>query len=143
MKIEMIEPQALISPNIDNSAAEESRIHESVESDLDKDAFFELLVTQLRHQDPMEPLDNREFISQMAQFSSLEQMQQMNSQMEQFLEGKNLAEKTSLIGKNVEINQNGEVITGEIEKIALEDSEIYAVLEDDTKVNVEEINKIY
>jgi len=139
----MIEPQALISQNIDNSDAEESRIHESVESDLDKDAFFELLVTQLRHQDPMEPLDNREFISQMAQFSSLEQMQQMNSQMEQFLGGKNMAEKASLIGKNVEINQNGEVITGEIEKIALEDSEIYAVLEDDTKVNIDEINKIY
>ena len=139
----MIQPQAIISQNVDNSAAEESRLHESVESDLDKDAFFELLVTQLRHQDPMEPMDNREFISQMAQFSSLEQMQQMNSKMEQFLGGKNLAENASLIGKNVEINQNGEVITGEIEKIALEDSEIYAVLEDDTKVNIDEINKIY
>lgn len=44
---------------------------------LGKDAFLQLLVTQLRHQDPLSPDDNTQYIAQLAQFSSLEQMTQM------------------------------------------------------------------
>lgn len=48
-------------------------------NDLDRNAFLNLLVTQLRHQDPLNPMDDREFIAQLAQFSSLEQMQNLNA----------------------------------------------------------------
>jgi flagellar basal-body rod modification protein FlgD len=50
-------------------------------SALDKDAFMELLATQLKHQDPMAPTDNSQMIAQLAQFSSLEQMQQVNDNL--------------------------------------------------------------
>lgn len=50
-------------------------------SDLDKDAFLNLLVTQLQYQDPLNPMDDKEFIAQMAQFSALEQMQNMNTNL--------------------------------------------------------------
>ena len=46
---------------------------------LGKTAFLNLLVTQLQNQDPLQPQDNSEFLAQLAQFSSLEQLQQINS----------------------------------------------------------------
>lgn len=50
----------------------------TVKNEMDKDAFLQLLVTQLRYQDPLEPQDNSEFVAEMAQFSSLEQMNNMS-----------------------------------------------------------------
>src|SRR5262245_16034260 len=48
---------------------------------LGKDAFMTLLVTQMRNQDPLSPTDNQAFLAQLAQFSSLEQMQQLNQNL--------------------------------------------------------------
>ena len=55
-------------------------------NDLDKDAFLRLLITQLRNQDPLSPTDDKESIAQLAQFSSLEQMQQVNNTLEPFIQ---------------------------------------------------------
>lgn len=49
---------------------------------IDKDEFMQLLISQLQNQDPLNPLDNSEFTSQMAQFASLEQLQNINSNLE-------------------------------------------------------------
>lgn len=51
-----------------------NKVDRQPKQDLDKDAFMQLLVTQLRYQDPMNPMDNQEMMAQMAQFSALEQM---------------------------------------------------------------------
>ncbi|MFA5575807.1 MAG: flagellar hook capping FlgD N-terminal domain-containing protein [Tissierellaceae bacterium] len=50
----------------------------TTKNDLDKEAFLRLLTVQLSNQDPLNPMEDREFIAQLAQFSSLEQMQNLN-----------------------------------------------------------------
>lgn len=73
-------------------------------STLGKDAFLQILITQLQNQDPTNPMDDREFIAQMAQFSSLEQMQNMTKAMENLLisqQQTQLMSYTNFIGKEV------------------------------------------
>ena len=70
---------------------------------LDKDAFFKLMLTQLKNQDPMNPLKNHEMAAQLAQFSTLEQMSNMNSTLQK-IEGKGAEQNfqaLTLIGKTV------------------------------------------
>ena len=70
-----------------------------------KDTFLQLLVTQLRHQNPMNPTDNAEFLSQSAQFSALEQMRTLNTNVESLIELNKSSSRTAalnLIGKHVE-----------------------------------------
>ncbi|MDR1209420.1 MAG: hypothetical protein LBK41_03760 [Clostridiales bacterium] len=61
--------------------AETGRTAAKTGNDLGKDDFLRLLVTQLQYQDPLNPTDDKTFIAQMAQFSALEQMQNMNAAM--------------------------------------------------------------
>ncbi len=71
---------------------------------LDRDAFLNLLVTQLRHQDPLDPMENTEFIAQLAQFSSLEQMQNVSTGIQDLsvlMQSVNNSMATGLIGKDV------------------------------------------
>ncbi|MCC2679244.1 MAG: basal-body rod modification protein flgD [Pseudobdellovibrio sp.] len=71
---------------------------------MDKDAFFKLMLAQLKNQDPMNPLKNHEMAAQLAQFSSLEQMSNMNTTLSR-IEGKNSKpeqfQALNLIGKTV------------------------------------------
>src|SRR6056297_637361 len=89
--------------DITNSTAYESdQKSEEARDELGKDSFLNLLTTQLKNQNPLKPMDNTKFISQMAQFSSLEQMNNMNSSLSQFIKSQSVSQGASLIGKTVE-----------------------------------------
>jgi len=77
------------------SAAAESGAITKTSQSLGRDTFLQLLVTQLTHQDPMKPQADGEFLAQLAQFSSLEQLQQMQSTLESIRVAVGGAETTS------------------------------------------------
>lgn len=77
--------------------------------ELDRDAFLNLLITQLQNQDPLDPTDSVEFTAQLAQFSSLEQLGNVNEnlkELQNFQASINNSQAVSLIGKNITANGN-------------------------------------
>ncbi|MAG35622.1 MAG: hypothetical protein CL878_05175 [Dehalococcoidia bacterium] len=70
-------------------------------NELGQDAFLKLLIAQLRNQDPLRPMEDREFIAQLAQFNTLEQMQGMNQSLREMLTIQSLSEASGLIGRDV------------------------------------------
>lgn len=88
--------------------------------ELDKDAFLKLLVTQLKYQDPMKPLEDKEFIVQMAQFSSVEQLQNLSVGMDRFVQLQTraslMSEATGFMGRTVTVNDaaTGKSVTGKV-----------------------------
>ncbi len=107
------------------------------QTNLGKDAFLKLLLTQLQNQDPMQPMQDKEFISQMATFSSLEQMANMNSKLESFLDNQSnneMALYSEMIGKEVEYSyvdsETDKAISGqgEVESVLLKNGNYYLQL---------------
>ncbi len=110
-------------------------------SDLGKDQFIQLLITQLRYQDPMNPTEDKEFIGQMAQFSSLEQMQNLN---QNFLTIKG----TSLLGKEVKgtmldpITSQPTIVEGMVTGVKISNGSVLAVV-NGREMPVERVTEIF
>lgn len=94
-------------------------------NDLGKDEFLKLLVVQLENQDPTEPVDDKEFIAQLAQFSSLEQMTQMNTALLKLMANYKTDLSYSLLGKQVEVldRGTGEKVGGVVTDVTFNDKE--------------------
>ena len=84
-------------------------------NELGKDDFLKLLITQLQNQDPTSPMENTEFISQMAQFSSLEQMTNMSSSFAKMAAFINSSEAAATLGKTVELEIGDTSVQGVVE----------------------------
>ena len=107
-----------------------------LESDgtMGKQAFMNLLVTQLKYQDPLNPMENTEFVAQLSQFSSLEQLMNMNTNMEtnmlltQSLQNSMM---TGLIDHNIRVLGNNTILSNS------EDAAISYALYDDALVSID------
>ena len=124
MAVGSVSNQKTIQQIIDETAASTS---ERNTGELGKDDFLNLLVTQLRYQDPLNPTDDKEFIGQMAQFSALEQMLNMNTNFA-------ATKAFSLIGKHVvatikdSTTKETEEISGDVTDVKLYGGKTYVVV---------------
>lgn len=88
---------------------------------LDKSAFLKLLVQEMTNQDPLKPADNTEFIAQLAQFSTLEQMQNMNTGFQNLQGSFQTAEARGLIGVPIKSTSSstGQEVDGTVDQVVL------------------------
>lgn len=98
-------------------------------SELDKDAFLQLLIAQMKYQDPLEPTENTEYISQLATFSSLEEMQNMAA-------GMTLQRASSLVGETVIVKAvnsatgGTEYAQGKVDYVVYENNKAFVSIDD-------------
>lgn len=103
-------------------------VSDTGKSDMNKDTFLQLLVAQMKYQDPLEPTSNTEYISQYATFSQVEQMQNMSASME-------LQRASTLVGQEVIIEtqrENGSTATvqGKVDFVTYENNKAYVSVND-------------
>ena len=110
-------------------------------SDLDKDAFLQLLVAQMKYQDPLEPTSNTEYISQYATFTQVEQLSNMANSM-------SLSRASELVGKTVVISQRssdtGQVseVMGTVDYVTYSGNKAYLTI-NGTAYNVDDVTEVY
>lgn len=117
--------------------------------ELGKDAFLQLLVTQMQYQDPLDPQDNGEYIAQLAQFSSLEQMTNLNETLNTLSGIVNtmntsvlVGQLSGFIGKNIEwTDSEGNTQSGVVDAVKIVDGQPY-ILVGDQLVDVPSVETI-
>jgi flagellar basal-body rod modification protein FlgD len=89
---------------------------------LGQDAFLKLLVTQLQNQSPLDPVQNQDFIAQLAQFSTLESSQAQNTSLTSLLSIEQLGQGAALVGKKITYTDptSGQPTPGIVSAVALQ-----------------------
>jgi flagellar basal-body rod modification protein FlgD len=111
------------------------------QQNLGKDDFIKLLITQLSYQDPTAPMQDKEFIAQMAQFSSLEQMTNMSADFAKLTAMLSGSEANGALGKNVELLDGERVVQGVIKAVTRGESP--TVLVNGSYYNWDQVNKVF
>ena len=101
---------------------------------VDYDTFLKLLVAEMQNQDPTEPMDSTEYISQLASFSQVEQTIQTNARLEEILKSSSIAQAGSLIGRTV-TSPDGS-INGTVSQVEIVDDGVVAVLQNGERITV-------
>lgn len=140
---------SLMYSSVENKAREAS-------ANLDKDDFLKLLITQLQNQDPTSPMDDTAFVSQMATFSSLEQMSNMNATLESMLQSQNenlLVGYSQFVGKEVDYHSisseddgNSEQVKegkGTVAAVQFTSGSVEFILEDGTVLSPANISSLH
>jgi len=108
---------------------------------LGKNDFLKLLLTQLSYQDPTNPMQDKEFIAQMAQFSTLEQMTSMSADFAKLTSMLTGSEASQALGKNVELSDGESVVQGTVKAVTR--GEVPMVLVNGSYYNWNLVRKVF
>jgi len=109
---------------------------------LDKNTFLQLLATQLKNQDPLNPMDSTAFTAQLAQFSSLEQLYNVNTNLTSLMTSQNTllhGTAVNLIGKTITTKDG---TSGKVTGISFDGDNTNLVLDSNKTVSLTDITKI-
>ena len=115
---------------------------------LGKDDFLKLMMLQMKHQDPLNPMDNQAMLSQMAQFSSLEQMSNLNSNLSKKDAVAGFMDATRLLGKTVDIvntldpSGEGKPVSSKVKSVNHGINGPVLTLENGSKATVDQVLKV-
>ena len=106
-----------------------------------KDQFMKLLVNELRQQDPLDPVKDREFVSQLTELSTLESIENLNTTFTQMMQIQQLSQGANLIGKTVKFKaaDTGDTLSGIVQGLETKDSKVQIVTADGTRVALDGI----
>lgn len=90
---------------------------------LSMEDLLKLLMTELSYQDPLKPVENKEFLAQMAQFSSLDTTRQLNDNIQRMLSLQSLNQSVGLLGKTVDASRGAGVVSGQVTALQLASGE--------------------
>ena len=94
-------------------------------SQIGQNQFLQLLVAQMKSQNPMEPTSNQEFLGQLAQFSTLSGIETLNANFSDLLSLQQISEGSSLIGKQVAYsNSDNQTVTGTVQSVAVSNGSV-------------------
>ena len=115
-------------------------------SDLQTD-YMKLLLTQLQNQNPLEPMDNKDMSAQLAQFSQLQQTENLNTSFSKVLESVQRGYASSLIGKEVSFKVQGAdgtiaARTGEVDEVVIGADGTLLLMVDDQQVKLADVTSI-
>lgn len=100
------------------------------------DALLKIILTQLTYQDPLKPMDNFEFVSQLAQFSQVQQGQATNDRLQALVSAQATGQATGLLGRRVDIPAGATTLSGTVTAIALSNGVPTVTIETDDKRTV-------
>jgi len=124
MNVSMASTASVYVPRERTAPSESRRV------ELGKDDFLKLLLTELRYQNAFKPVDDKEMLAQMAQFSTLEQMQNLSLAVEGLAKIQHAMQAAALIGKTVTAAVGDDkVITGVVSSVRVKDGVAYLVVD--------------
>ena len=85
---------------------------------LDFQSLLRIILTQLTYQDPLKPVDNFQFVSQLAQFSQLQQSQTLNDQITNLLAAQSASQATSLLGRTIDFSAGAATLSGTVQSFS-------------------------
>jgi flagellar basal-body rod modification protein FlgD len=116
--------------NTSNTVATEMKPKDASNGTLGKDDFLKLFVAQLQHQDPMNPMQDSDFMGQMASFSTLEQVSNLAAANQRIAESLTSTSAVGLIGRTVTyVDKNDLTHTGKVEKVTTADGKPFLTVD--------------
>lgn len=104
-----------------SSIANASTTEAQSSNSIGQEDLFKILLAQLQYQDPLEPIDNQEFIAQLAQFTDLEQSRTLNEKVDQLLISQSVNQSVTLLGRNIQAQLESVTEVGQVTAIAFEE----------------------